>query len=56
MNWHSFAPKTWKTETLKNLIQRAYLICSTEELLNEELKHFEKGFCEKKSFLQMGNS
>ena len=54
MNWHSFAPKTWKTKTLKSLIQRAFLICSTEELLNEELKHFEKGFCEKKIIFPNG--
>ena len=50
MNWHSFAPKTWKTETLKNLIERAILICPTEELLNEELKHLVKVFCEKNHF------
>ena len=56
MNWYSFAPKTWKTGTLKSLIKKAILICSTEELLNEELKHLEKVFCEKKPFSQMGNS
>ena len=38
MNWNSFAPKTWKMRTLKSLIERAFLICSTEEFLNEELK------------------
>ena len=46
MNWHSFAPKLWKTGTLKSLIERVILICSTEELLNEELKHLEKVFRE----------
>ena len=56
MNWNSFAPKTWKKGTLKSLIERAILICSTEELLNEELKHLEEVFREKKSFSQMGNS
>ena len=50
MNWYSFAPKTWKTGTLKSLIKKAILICSTEELLNEELKHLEKVFCEKNHF------
>ena len=50
MNWHSFAPKTWKIGTLKSLIERAFLICSTEELLNEELKHLEKVFREKNHF------
>ena len=49
MNSHSFAPKTWKAKTLKSLIQIAFLICSAEELLNEELKHLDKGFCEKKN-------
>ena len=56
MNWHSFAPKTWKMGTLKSLIERTFLICSTEELLNEELKHLEKVFREKNSFSQMRNS
>ena len=50
MNWHSFVPKTWKMGTLKSLIETAILICSTEELLNEELKHLEKVFCEKNYF------
>ena len=50
MNWHYFAPKTWKMGTLKSLIERAFLICSTEELLNEELKHLEKVFREKNHF------
>ena len=47
INWHSFASKTWKRGTLKSLIERATLICSTEELLNEELKHLEKVFLKK---------
>ena len=47
MNWNSFAPKTWKMGTLKSLIERAFLICSTEELLNEELKYLKKYFREK---------
>ena len=46
MNWHSFAPKTWKRGTLKSLTERAFLICSTEKLLNEELKYLEKVFHE----------
>ena len=50
MNWHFFAPKTWKTGTLKSLIERAILVCSTEELLNEELKHLEKVSREKNHF------
>ena len=30
LNWFSFAPNTWKRGTLKNLVYRAYNICSTE--------------------------
>ena len=48
MNWHSFTPKTWKTGTLKSLIEKVILICSTEELLNK--KHLEKVFREKNHF------
>ena len=28
LNWKSFAPTTWKRDTLKTLVDRAYLICS----------------------------
>ena len=50
MNWYSFALKTWKTGTLKSLKERAILICSNEELLNEKLKHLVKVFREKNHF------
>ena len=50
MNWHSFALKTWKMATLKILIESAILICSTEDLLNEELKHLQKVFRENNHF------
>ena len=30
MNWYSFAPKSWKWGTLKTVVRRAYLNCSTE--------------------------
>ena len=42
LNWFSFAPKTWKQGTLKNLVYRTYNICSTEYLLRKELLHLEK--------------
>ena len=32
LDWNAFAPNTWKRGTLKTLIERAYLICSTDEL------------------------
>ena len=30
LHWESFAPTTWKGSTLKTLVTRAYIICSTE--------------------------
>ena len=44
MNWHSHAPLSWKIATLRSLIQRAVLISSTNESLNQELKHLTKVF------------
>ena len=32
LNWNAFAPISWKRSTFKTLIERAYLICSTDEL------------------------
>ena len=40
-NWNSFAHLSWKRGTLKTLSQHAYMICSTTELLDTELKHFD---------------
>ena len=50
LNWNSFAPHSWKRGTLKTLTQRAYMICSTTELLDTELKYLEKVFLEKNNF------
>ena len=33
LNWNAFAPAAWKTGTLKTLVERAYVIFSTEQLL-----------------------
>ena len=30
LNWNLLAPNTWKCSTLRTLIKRAYLICSSE--------------------------
>ena len=38
LHWDSFAPKNWKHSTLRSILTRAYKICSTKELLDEELK------------------
>ena len=37
INWSSFAPKEWKIGTLKGLVRRAYLVCSTQAALQKEL-------------------
>ena len=37
-------PNTWKRSTLRTLIKRAYLICSSEKHLVDELKHLEYVF------------
>ena len=44
LNWNAFAAISWKRGTLKTLIERAYLICSTEELRNRELKNILRMF------------
>ena len=36
LNWYSFAPKSWKWGTLKNLVRRSHINCSTEKHLKEE--------------------
>ena len=46
LHWDSFAPKNWKHSTLRSILTRAYKICSTKELLDEELKRIEREFIE----------
>ena len=46
MNWYSFVPKSWKWGTLKTLVRRAHINCSTEKHLKEELNHIRKTFNE----------
>ena len=46
MNWYSFASKSWKWGTLKTLVRRAYINCSTEKYLKKELNHIRKTFNE----------
>ena len=50
LNWDTFAPISWKRSTLKTLIERAYLICSAEELQNRELEQIENVFYENNSY------
>ena len=41
LNWNWFTPNTWKQSTLRTLIKRAYLNCSSKKHLVDELKHLE---------------
>ena len=50
LNWNAFAPASWKRGTLRTLVQRAYLVCSTETYLKKELTHLEKVFIEKNNY------
>ena len=50
LNWNTFAPDTWKRETLKTLVERAYIAYSTNELLQKELKYLAKVFYETNNY------
>ena len=39
LHWESFAPDTWKRGTLRTLVLRAHAICSTKELLDQDINH-----------------
>ena len=45
LNWESFAPGKWKWGTLKTTTNRAYDVCSKQELLQKELNYIDKVFC-----------
>ena len=44
LHWNSFVPRTWKHRTLRTILIRVKKICSTEELLQNELKQIEEEF------------
>ena len=44
LHWNSFALRTWKHNTLRTILIRAYKICSTKELSQNELKQNEEEF------------
>jgi hypothetical protein len=50
VHWEAFAPKTWKTGTLKGLVRRAFTICSTEQFRNKEIDHLKKVFKERNGY------
>ena len=37
LNWNAFARTIWKRGALKTLVEQAYVICSTDQLLEREL-------------------
>ena len=39
LHWESFTPNTWKRGTLRTLVLRAHPICSTKDLLDQEINH-----------------
>ena len=56
MHWfvyhcYSFSHKSWKWGTLKTLVRRAHINCSTEKHQNEELNHIRKTFNEINNYL-----
>ena len=50
LNWNVFAPDTWKRGILKTLVERAYIVCSTNGLLPKELKYFVNVFRETNNY------
>ena len=44
INWDAFACRSWKIGTLKGLFRRAFLVCSTKESLDSEIKHLKHVF------------
>ena len=53
MKSYLFAPKTWKRGTQKSFIERACLVSSTEDLLNEELKRLVNVYLEKNNYPEL---
>ena len=45
-HWNSFAPLTWKRGTIKTLLHRVHIICSTVEHKIKEIEHLRKVFKE----------
>ena len=44
IHWNSFAPASWKIGTLEGIIRRAYMICTDETDLKEELSFVSEVF------------
>ena len=52
LNWFSHASNTWKRGILKELINSAYGLFSTDYHLKEKLPYLEKVFVEMNNYLQ----
>ena len=50
IHWEAFAPASWKTGTLKGLIRRAFVICSTDESRDKEISHLKHVFKEQNGY------
>lgn len=50
INWNSHAPIQWKKSTLRGLVKRAITICSSESILDDELKYLETIFINKNQY------
>ena len=50
LKWNAFAPVSWKRGTLKTIVEQAYVICSTDKILERELKYLEKVFHEENNY------
>ena len=44
LHWESIAPNAWKRGTHRTLVLRADAICSTKELLDQEMNHLQHVF------------
>ena len=49
MNWESHSPKAWKIGTLRNLVRRAIMISSPDNL-QMELDHLQTVFCKNNNY------
>ena len=50
LNWNSSAATSGNRETLKTLIDRAYLICSSPELWKQDIQHLKQVYHEKNDY------
>ena len=50
LNWNSVVLNSWEKGSLKTLINRAYLICSSRELRKQEIQHLKQVFHKKNDY------